>query len=152
MQERSLMHHLRSACPQFGEEEPSHRLHGRWHLLPLSHHKGPFLVPCEAFPSDKWCSPVSSYPSEPLNEFDCTLKMHPCHRSELTPRGKISFPLIHIIFFHLSHYLLSFKIPNARAIRYWLLTNFCHLSMHLYKAWKMQDKIRPSTDLLYPTP
>lgn len=105
-----------------GEGEPSCRLPDRWHLLQLCLHKGALLVLCEAFPSDKWCFPVSPYPSKPPNEFDCTLKVHPCHRNELISRGKVRFLLIHIIFFHLSHYLLGFKIPNALGISYWLMT------------------------------
>lgn len=81
-----------------GQGEPSCRLPDRWQLLHLWLHKGALLVLCEAFPSDKWCFPVSPYPSKPLNEFDCALKVHPCHRSELISRGKVSFLLIHIIF------------------------------------------------------
>lgn len=82
-----------------GEGESSCRLPDRWHLLQLWLHKGALLVLCEAFLSDRWCFPVSPYPSKPLNEFDCALKVHPCHRNELASRGKVSFPLIHIIFF-----------------------------------------------------
>lgn len=82
-----------------GEGEPSCKLPDRWHLLQLWLHKGALLVLSEAFPSDKWCFPVSPYPSKPLNEFDCALKVHPCHRNESISRGKVSFLLIHIIFF-----------------------------------------------------